>query len=114
MCPHATAVTLSKQQPCSTMQHVKMGSKYNCPELTSSNWSEFSMRFKSLVAAKGFSGALTDKESAHTEKVKGLLGQYVSREFLRLVDRAGTAKEAWDQLEARFKQANAANAVQLH
>jgi transposase InsO family protein len=87
--------------------------KDNCPELSSSNWIEFSIRFKSVVAAKGYSNALTDSKSEHSDRVKGLLGQYVGREFLRLVDKASDAKAAWDQLKERFEQANTANAVHL-
>lgn len=81
--------------------------------LDTDNWVSWSIQFVAKLELKDWAGALLQADHAHSSKVKALLALHVVERHLYVVDKAKTAKEAFDSLETTFKESSIARKLQL-
>lgn len=87
--------------------------KFGFRKLGPDNYSTWRAQMRSLLATKDCEAALTTAEDPNSGKAKGFLIMCVTEKTIPLIERAASAKAAWDTLEALYQQQSTANIIRL-
>ncbi|MEY2929728.1 MAG: hypothetical protein RL033_477, partial [Pseudomonadota bacterium] len=90
-----------------------MSETHKIAPLDTDNWVSWSIQFVAKLQLKDWADALLQADHADSKKVKALLALHVVERHLYVVNKAASAKAAFDSLESTFKESSIARKLQL-